>query len=361
MKANFNNDKPLQLHHNQLAIWGINSVALVALYENLLIPLKKYKIGFYDINDEYESKTEVHSFHYKNYDLKVNALFNEFQKSHFFALADIVLFHAAHCLVDEMWLILDETEQFKPNIKNLKNTTKVFFNEQNKSIALQLKNENSHIQLIYSKQVETIAQHIEDKIISNIAPLIGLVLTGGDSKRMNENKSLIKYHQQPQWLHVFEMLEDACTQTFISCTQHNQYLYLQKQLLIDKIIGYGPLSGIITALLEFKNKAILVAACDLPLIDKNIITQLIVERDASKMATTFYNEESNQIEPLITIYEPRALTIMLQMLASGFRSPQAMLTQNDIKIVKPNNPSALKNINFPEEKEQIMQFLKAQP
>ena len=66
MKANFNNDQPLQLHHNQLAIWGINSVALVALYENLLIPLKKYKIGFYDINDEYESRIKETSMSCKS-------------------------------------------------------------------------------------------------------------------------------------------------------------------------------------------------------------------------------------------------------------------------------------------------------
>jgi len=360
MKSNFNDNKLINLHHNQIGIWGISNDAWVALYENLLIPLKNYKIGFYGRKFECESKTNVLSFNYKNYNLKVNDLFNEFRKGHFFALSDIVLYHGDHSIVDEMWLILDESEQFKPIINNLKNTTKVFFNEQNKSIANQLKKENNHIQLIYSKQVETIAEHIEAKIKSNIAPLIGLVLTGGDSIRMKENKSLIKYHQQPQWLHIFEMLKDACAETFVSCTQNNQYLYLQKQLVIDKITGYGPLSGILTALLGFKNKAILVVACDLPLIDKNIIKQLIDERDASKVATAFYNEESNQIEPLITIYEPKALTVMLQMLALGYRSPQVMLAQNDIKIVKPNNSSALKNVNFPEEKEQIMQFLKSQ-
>lgn len=199
-----------------------------------------------------------------------------------------------------------------------------------------------------------------EKNNANMSPLIGIVLTGGESKRMRENKSLIKYHKQVQWLHIFDLLAETCADVFVSCAPNNQYLYEQKQILIDKITGHGPLSGILSALMEFKEKAILVVACDLPLIDKNTILQLIHERDAIKMATTFFNEESKNLEPLITIYEPKALPIMLHLLDLGNHSPQAMLSQNDIKIVKPNNPIALKNINFPEEKEQIIQFLQSQ-
>jgi molybdopterin-guanine dinucleotide biosynthesis protein A len=174
---------------------------------------------------------------------------------------------------------------------------------------------------------------------------------------MKQNKSLIVYHQHAQWLHLFELLNKRCTNTFISCTEKNINLFNQKPIITDKLVGYGPLSGIISTMLQLKNKAILVLACDLPLIDEETLYQLIQERDHSKMATTFMNHDSGFLEPLITIYEPKALTIMLNMLAQGFTCPRKMLMQNDIKVISPKHASALKNINYPEEKEQILNLL----
>jgi molybdopterin-guanine dinucleotide biosynthesis protein A len=174
---------------------------------------------------------------------------------------------------------------------------------------------------------------------------------------MKQNKSLIVYHGQAQWLHLYHLLQNYCEETYVSCTEKNATLYAPKPLIVDQLLGYGPLSGIISALLKFKNKAIMVLACDLPLMNEQCIEQLISERDASKMATTFFNEESGFLEPLITIYEPKALSIMLSMLTQDYTCPRKMLMQNDIKIIKPKNAKALKNINFTEEKEEIIKMI----
>jgi len=249
-------------------------------------------------------------------------------------------------------------KEFKPNDALLEKTMAVFYNDETKTLARQLYEANQHIELIEGTVFSNINLYFQKFFQEQKPALNGLILTGGESTRMKQNKSLLVYHHEAQWLHLYNLLAKQCEKTFVSCAEKNESLYVEKPIITDNFIGYGPLSGILSALLTLKNKAILVLACDLPLINEDTIKYLILERDASKMATTFLNPESNFLEPLITIYEPKALHIMLTMLAQGYTCPRKMLMQNEVKIIHPKNPTALKNINFPEEKEQVLEMLK---
>jgi len=340
----------------EIGFWGIGCTAMQQLYTSLTEANTNYKIGFYDIKHE-EKLEAITTLNFNNVQLQLPQTISQYQINQFFNAADVVIINGNHHHSNNMWLILDGKKDFKPNDEHLEKTSIIFYNEQTKQLAKQLKEIHPSIQLISECQFDSIHQQLNALISKHIPTLSGIILTGGESTRMKENKSLIVYHKEPQWLHLYHLLNNYCEVTFVSCTEKNAELYDGKALLTDTFLGLGPLSGILTALRYFKNKAVLILACDLPLIDDDAISQLVEERDASKMATTFLNSESNFLEPLITIYEPKALPIMLTMMAQGYTCPRKMLMQNEIKVIHPKNATALKNINHPEEKNQILNML----
>jgi len=346
-------------HLNEIGIWGIGCTALQQLYDIICQSNPNNKIGYYDVKHIEEPVNNYTSLNFKNVALQLQQNIESYQVSQFFNAADLVIVNGNHQHANNMILILDGKKAFKPNAEHLLKTTTIFYNLQTAVLAKELAAKNDKIELILGSDFETINQFIHKKHIQqNEASLIGLILTGGESTRMKQNKSLIVYHKEAQWLHLYHLLESKCAQTFISSSNKNAHLFEQKPIITDTLIDYGPLSGILSALLKFKNKAVLVLACDLPLLNETILNQLINERDSSKMATTFLNPDSNFLEPLITIYEPKALQIMLSMLAQGYTCPRKMLMQNDVKIIEPVAAYTLQNINHPEERDQILETLK---
>ena len=347
-----------QFHKNEIGIWGIGCTALGQLYINIKNANPSNSIAYYDVKHEAASNISNTWLNYNNVELHLNQAMAAHQVNQFFNNADLLIINGNHHVAKKMILILDGKKEFKPNEAHLEKTMAVFYNDETKTLAKQLHEANQQLELIEGTAFTNINLYFQKLIQEQIPAINGLILTGGESTRMKQNKSLLVYHHEVQWLHLYNLLASHCEKTFVSCAEKNASLYAEKPILTDTFIGYGPLSGILSALLNLKNKAILVLACDLPLINQDTIKQLIQERDPSKMATTFLNPESNFLEPLITIYEPKALHIMLTMLAQGYTCPRKMLMQNDIKIIHPKNPAALKNINLPEEKEQVLEMLK---
>ncbi len=333
-------------------------LALAQLYEYIKTSNPSNKIGYYDVKHEFESTGNNFTLCFNNIELSLNTDCRGHQINHFYTEADMLLINGNHHTASKMILILDGKKEFKTNESHLEKTIAIFYNEQTKTLAEEIKHNYNQCELINGTDLSIIDSYF-NFFLKKIQPALhGLILTGGESSRMKENKSLLVYHQQAQWLHLYDLLDEKCEKTFVSCPENKVTIYNGKPIITDTIIGYGPLSGILSGLLQLKNKALLVLACDLPLITKQTINQLIESRDPSKMATAFLNPESNFLEPLITIYEPKALAIMLTMLSQGYTCPRKMLIQNDIKVIHPENPSTLKNINFPEEKEQALEMIK---
>lgn len=182
-------------------------------------------------------------------------------------------------------------------------------------------------------------------------PLHGLVLAGGKSTRMGEDKSLIAYFGLEHRIYLAKMIAPFCEKTYISC-QENQ---LSENLdgcnpLIDLVPSKGPMSGLISAFLTHPNAAWLVIPCDLPLFSTKNITQLINERDEQGIATVFTSSNHDYPEPLIGIWEPSAFPLLEQQYKEGNYSLLNILNNNHIFLVTALDPEGLTNVNTPEEK-----------
>jgi molybdopterin-guanine dinucleotide biosynthesis protein A len=208
------------------------------------------------------------------------------------------------------------------------------------------------------RDVSAIAKLLEEEL-AHQPPVYGLVLAGGKSQRMGQDKGLIDYHGKPQREHLYQLLDPFCDQTFLSCRPDQQEeMPTGYPLLPDSFLGLGPFGAILSAFREHPDAAWLVVACDLPLIDPQALEELIGNRNPSRVATAFHNPETNFPEPLITLWEPRAYPILLQFLTQGYSCPRKVLINADIEVIQPERPEVLRNINTPEEKEVMMTRLK---
>ena len=100
-------------------------------------------------------------------------------------------------------------------------------------------------------------------------------------------------------------------------------------------------------------------ASDLPLFNNDVIIKLISERDISKIATAYASPVNGNPEPLAAIWEPKSYPVLLEALSKGLNCPRKLLMNNDIKLIKANDPDTLKNINTPEDLNSVLQIIKS--
>lgn len=187
---------------------------------------------------------------------------------------------------------------------------------------------------------------------NNIPPVYGLVLAGGKSVRMGQDKGSIQWHGQEQRYYMADMLQILCSEVYISCREEQQAeLDPAYKSLPDTYEGGGAIIAILSAFKAKPDAAWLIVACDLPLLDRTTLQYLIQQRDAGKIATTFASPFDTLPEPLIAIWEPGCRSTLLAHYADGFKCPRKLLIRNEerIKILTPPNPDALMNTNTPED------------
>ena len=171
-----------------------------------------------------------------------------------------------------------------------------------------------------------------------------MVLTGGKSTRMGKDKSELNYHGKPQKEFIKKLLEQEGLKTYYSVQTNNN----KDDEIHDVFLNLGPFGGICSAFQKDPNSAWLVLATDLPFVDKNLVKLLLEKRNPAKVATTVIGKGKQFPEPLITIYEPKSYSILLQYLAQGYSCPRKMLINSDVEIVEVED-NLIRNINTPEE------------
>ncbi|WP_133644225.1 NTP transferase domain-containing protein [Zeaxanthinibacter enoshimensis] len=191
-------------------------------------------------------------------------------------------------------------------------------------------------------------------------PLYGLVLCGGQSSRMGQDKGLISYHGIPQREFLYKLLSDRCERTFMSIrSEQLQSLGSRFNTITDKNQYRGPYNGLLSAHIQFPEAAWLVLACDLPLMDEEGIRALIDSRKPDQVATAFTSSGSELPEPLAAIWEPAALKASIAYLRHAKSScPRKFLINSETALVKAQKDEWLTNANSQEDLREVNEKIK---
>lgn len=196
--------------------------------------------------------------------------------------------------------------------------------------------------------------------MSPTAPLYGLLLSGGASQRMRQDKAALSYRGEPQLLRAWQLLEAVTERAFVSVRDNQRDDPLRAGLpqIVDSYDAIGPAAGILSAQKLHPEAAWLVIACDLPLLDRNTLRRLIDARDPQADATAFTSSHDGLPEPLCAIWEPGSHARLLQLYHDGSYCPRKALIQSSTKLL-PAPGDALDNVNTPEERQAMQQRLES--
>ncbi|UMM08943.1 NTP transferase domain-containing protein [Gluconobacter frateurii] len=192
-----------------------------------------------------------------------------------------------------------------------------------------------------------------------MSPLYGLVLAGGFSSRMRQDKAALTYHGEPQLRNAFDAVSPMVEQCFVSVreAQKDEPLRAGFPQIVDAVDVDGPAAGLLSAHQAYPDAAWLVLACDLPLLDRVTLETLIGARDAQHVAVAYRSEHDGLPEPLCAIWEPAALEALARQVEEGRKCPRKLLINSDTRLLSPRTTGALDNINTPEERESVSRRL----
>ena len=186
--------------------------------------------------------------------------------------------------------------------------------------------------------------------MSGLTPLYGLVLAGGESRRMGRDKALLDYHGRPQVEWAYELLARHCQQTWISVRASHADDAVRATLprIFDGAAGQGPIAGIAAAQAAHPEAAWLVVACDLPFLDDALIHDLVARR-GDHPVTAYRSTHDGLPEPLCAIYEPATREDILAAIEAGRNCPRNFILGTGVPLLELPLASALDNVNTPEE------------
>ncbi|MEP5364434.1 MAG: NTP transferase domain-containing protein [Reichenbachiella sp.] len=358
---------------NELAILGTPCGEIKKLARTISEQLSsRYKIAYIDADHKSaddESNLEGSSLAYGNQLEYVDKIdfhrfdqmgeFNSFDYKKKFIDQDLVLVNGNHFEGNQQILVIDSRKSLEKKLHKLTQVGLILFQEGESDIPDYLKahipnwNETAQFSIGDTK---SIASWISKTLENNLPAIHGLVLAGGQSTRMKRDKSEINYFGKSQKDFMYDLLTNVSDQAYYSVRQ-DQATAVSTNEVIDTFTGLGPYGAILSAFRTNPNAAWLVTACDQPFVTKETLELLISKRNPSKVATAFYNPETEFPEPLITLWEPRAYSHLLHFLSLGYSCPRKVLINTDIEIVHLDDPSVLKNVNTPEEYDEAIKIL----
>ena len=181
--------------------------------------------------------------------------------------------------------------------------------------------------------------------------IYGLVLAGGESRRMGRDKALLVRDGHSQLAHIVALLEGITERVYVSSRQDQQHDPERSRFenIVDGYEGIGPIAGILSAMDAHPHVDWLVVACDLPNIDEATLSFLIENAKQKQPFTAFKSNYDGLPEPLCTLYRCGSDAIIRQFVEDGIVCPRKILMRSDTLLLEQPNPVALDNINTPDD------------
>lgn len=121
---------------------------------------------------------------------------------------------------------------------------------------------------------------------------------------------------------------------YVSCRPERPYPGFS--LVFDEISGAGPVAGIMAGLRLTggdKNRRLLVIACDLPLLNDEILAPLLNPLPERKLARIYRNRATGYLEMGAALYSGAALPFFEQAVAQGYGKLGRILTPEALDIM----------------------------
>ncbi len=166
-----------------------------------------------------------------------------------------------------------------------------------------------------------------------IGDCTGLVLAGGESRRMGFDKTALRMDGQTLLQRAVERLHDVFPTVLVSVRQVRKDAGLPADVpqVVDELPDSGPLAGLCAGLAEARTPWVFALAADMPFVTPEVIRHLARRRDGCLAVVPVI---AGYPQPLAAFYAVEALPALRAVLAGpGKHSLRAALEQLRINHV----------------------------
>lgn len=347
-----------RLARNEITILGTSCDEIQQLAIQLQDHFSDRKIAYIDADHNADADLKARTSyslvdHIGAHSLSVTPSPNDYSQKIWLQEADMCIVNGNHFEGEHQIVVLREKkfESLGRKLDRLTNVVAFLIPDEGEQIPDFLKThlpDWKEIPRIDMSDLESLISLIDNNIVTPTR-LKGLILSGGRSTRMGQDKGSMVIHQKSQREHVLEMISPLVDEAFISCRADQLEEIGHLPVITDRLLDMGPMGAIISAFMVDPNAAWLVLACDLPKLDREFIQLLIDQRDPWKFATAYESPFNGFPEPLVAIWEPKSYPRLMSFLALGHSCPRKMLINSDVNTIQTNTPEKLANVNTPEE------------
>jgi len=183
--------------------------------------------------------------------------------------------------------------------------------------------------------------------------MTGIVLSGGESRRMGRDKAFLTSDGIPLIERVVRTLRTVFPRIIIVTNDPASYVSYGAVVVTDAVDKQGPLTGIYSGLLHSKDDYNFVVACDMPFLNSGLITYMAGLTQGYDIVAPLV---AGYLEPLHAFYHRRLLPVIEERLRQDSRQIRGIydeahvhyVTETELDRYDPERRS-FKNLNTPEE------------
>lgn len=162
-----------------------------------------------------------------------------------------------------------------------------------------------------------------------IADCTAVILTGGDSRRMGQDKASLVLGEHSLLQHVINLMQPLFSGVIISVRRPRADVRLPQ--VYDDPKNSGPLAGLAAGLHSAKTPWIFAVACDMPFIERVVIERLSLFRAGFQAVVPMVK---GYPQPLLAFYSADCLAEVLECLnGNGKRSMRELLDRLQVRYV----------------------------
>lgn len=186
-----------------------------------------------------------------------------------------------------------------------------------------------------------------------IPGITGVILAGGESRRMGSDKSLLPIRGARFIDHVYARMASLFDDVIIVTNSPDLYQDIACRKVPDLYYAQGSLAGVHSGLLHAKTEQIFVVGCDMPFISTDVVRHIC---EQAEMGDLVIPNSRGGHEPLHALYSKSCLPAMERILDAGQRRIILFFDQvnvveipyQDVIKLDPEEKS-FQNINTPED------------
>ena len=189
----------------------------------------------------------------------------------------------------------------------------------------------------------------------------GIILAGGKSRRMGQDKAFLPFGKGILIERVIEVIQQVTADVILITNTPEQYQRFGLPMFSDVISDAGSLGGIYTGLVSAKTPYSLCLACDMPFVRPEFLRFLC---DTAAEADVVIPRNTEDFQPLCAVYSQACREPIRQRIEAGRLKITGFFDQVRVRVIESDllaryDPHDVMffNANTPEEYEKARQML----